>query len=252
MRLSDIMRKWIDGEPLSPTEKQEALLQFRRLEESESLWASLIKPGTRLLRIDGLETNDATIANAVITDATITNAEFSDISVANAQVTINDTGVVFANQEGRVAFEDTLGDDETIEIFSNTDDELEFTNQVGEVGMRWRVDTALHNVMNMSMREDGAVAERLNLALVDDTVAGTGVIVALGNNMYVRSHGAAGGWAGLQMGDTSTPTDNPTQAQVYFKADKIVFRYLDGATIRYKYLDLTGVGVTWQHSTSAP
>lgn len=52
----------------------------------------------------------------------------------------------------------------------------------------------------------------------------------------------------------ATPT-NPTasgQCVLYMKGDKFVIGYLDGATMRYKYLDLTGTGVTWVHTTSAP
>lgn len=52
----------------------------------------------------------------------------------------------------------------------------------------------------------------------------------------------------------ATPT-NPSassQALIYMKADKLVIGYLDGATMRYKYLDLTSTGVTWTHTTVAP
>lgn len=48
-----------------------------------------------------------------------------------------------------------------------------------------------------------------------------------------------------------TPTDG-SEAQIYVKADKLIVRYNDGGTVRYKYLDLTGTGVTWTHTTSAP
>jgi hypothetical protein len=54
--------------------------------------------------------------------------------------------------------------------------------------------------------------------------------------------------------DTATPS-NPTsgaQCRLYMKADKLVIQYNDAGTIRYKYLDLTGTGVTWVHTTSAP
>jgi len=48
-----------------------------------------------------------------------------------------------------------------------------------------------------------------------------------------------------------TPTDG-SEAQIYVKADKLIVRYNDGGTVRYKYLNLTGTGVTWTHTTSAP
>lgn len=53
---------------------------------------------------------------------------------------------------------------------------------------------------------------------------------------------------------TTTPADplDGTQARTYFKDNKIIFQYNDAGTVRYKYLDLTGVGVTWVHTTVAP
>jgi len=53
---------------------------------------------------------------------------------------------------------------------------------------------------------------------------------------------------------TATPTApaNGTEVRLYMKADKFVLQYQDGATLRYKYLDLTGTGATWTHTTSAP
>ena len=39
---------------------------------------------------------------------------------------------------------------------------------------------------------------------------------------------------------------------VYIKDSYFILRYNDGGTTRYKYLDLSGTGVTWVHSTSEP
>jgi hypothetical protein len=52
----------------------------------------------------------------------------------------------------------------------------------------------------------------------------------------------------------ATPT-NPSSGGnvvVYAKGDRIVFAFNDGGTMRYKSLLLTGTGVTWTHSTTAP
>jgi len=54
---------------------------------------------------------------------------------------------------------------------------------------------------------------------------------------------------------SSTPTYGPStssNAQIYVKGGLLVVRYQDGATLRYKYLTLTGTGTTWTHTTSAP
>lgn len=52
----------------------------------------------------------------------------------------------------------------------------------------------------------------------------------------------------------TTPPSPTASAEVneYFKNGKKVIQYNDGGTVRYKYLDLTGTGVTWVHTTSAP
>lgn len=52
----------------------------------------------------------------------------------------------------------------------------------------------------------------------------------------------------------TTPSNNAqsTDANLYVKGGKLIVQYNDGGTVRYKYLDLTGTGVTWTHSTSAP
>jgi len=59
----------------------------------------------------------------------------------------------------------------------------------------------------------------------------------------------------LQMSPVATPTywlNSSDNAQVYLKGGYIVFRYNDGGTYRYKYLNLAGTGTSWTHSTTAP
>lgn len=53
---------------------------------------------------------------------------------------------------------------------------------------------------------------------------------------------------------SATPQDPEESAQgkIYIKGDKFIIQFNDAGTIRYKYLDLTGTGVTWVHTTSAP
>ena len=43
-----------------------------------------------------------------------------------------------------------------------------------------------------------------------------------------------------------------SEAKIYIRNNKLVIQYNDAGTIRYKWLDLYGTGVTWQHSTTAP
>lgn len=54
---------------------------------------------------------------------------------------------------------------------------------------------------------------------------------------------------------TTTPSGTPAdgaEARIYMKADKLVIQYNDAGIVRYKYLDLTGTGVTWTHTPTAP
>ena len=69
-----------------------------------------------------------------------------------------------------------------------------------------------------------------------------------------RTEGSGGGSTFMRLRETSnTPPNGAGDAMhLYFKDDKLIIQFNDGGTIRYKYLDLTGTGVTWQHSTSAP
>ena len=51
-----------------------------------------------------------------------------------------------------------------------------------------------------------------------------------------------------------TPSDpsSSSEGRIYIKGGKLIVQYNDGGTTRYKSLDLTGTGVTWTHSTTAP
>lgn len=284
MNLADILGKLADGEQLSDNEKQDMRLQVRRIQEAEALLTSLIQPGTKILTVDGLVTRDAKIEDATITDATITDAtittvtivdaiisavtitdatisnatisdaSFDNIEVANAQVSINEFGVFIANQEGLIGFESTTpGATDAMSIYSNSDDYLIFQNQSGSGGFIYMVDTSAHEVMQMVIEEDPNLAKRLLIAFNTDPTNGKGERLILGSEIYLQSEGAGGSSTQLGIYPTSaTPSENPDHVQVYFKSNKIIFRWSDSGTVRYKYLDLTGTGVTWVHTTTAP
>ena len=55
-----------------------------------------------------------------------------------------------------------------------------------------------------------------------------------------------------ELSTTPTAPANGAECNVYMKNDKIVLSYNDAGTVRYKYLDLSGTGVTWVATTSAP
>ena len=55
-----------------------------------------------------------------------------------------------------------------------------------------------------------------------------------------------------EIADTPSNPTQSNQSRIYLKGDKLIIQFNDGGTVRYKYLDLTGTGVTWTHTTSAP
>lgn len=80
-------------------------------------------------------------------------------------------------------------------------------------------------------------------------------------SLYLTVFNSTGGYDGvafftgmyLELGAlTATPTRDADSPQVYVKGTKLIVRYNDGGTHRYKYLELTGTGTGWTHTTSAP
>jgi hypothetical protein len=51
---------------------------------------------------------------------------------------------------------------------------------------------------------------------------------------------------------TSPSLPSVISVNMYLRNNKFILQYNDSGTVRYKYLDLTGTGVTWVHTTTAP
>ena len=86
-----------------------------------------------------------------------------------------------------------------------------------------------------------------------------GVAVGFGLANAVTSGLAPVGTFGGEVGvlnlqptvNPSTPTSS-SDIKVYCKSGKYILQYNDAGTVRWKYLDMTGTGVTWVHTTTAP
>ena len=79
MRFSEILSKMVDGQTLSVEEKQTIVQEARRMEENSALLSSIVKPGTKILVLDGVDVTDANVINANIIDAKIVSAEAGDV-----------------------------------------------------------------------------------------------------------------------------------------------------------------------------
>lgn len=91
---------------------------------------------------------------------------------------------------------------------------------------------------------------------IDAAKAGSNIDLFAGGTRMVsiQSDGALRVIKFTRLDDTTTPA-NPSssfEGHIYVKGGKLVIQYNDAGTVRYKYLDLTGTGVTWVHTTTAP
>lgn len=82
------------------------------------------------------------------------------IKAGGGDVTLDDWGVTFANQEGNLTFTDTAGNVNTILIYSGADDFLILKNAVGAKGISFAVDDAGHNVKQIDFTTDGIIFQR--------------------------------------------------------------------------------------------
>jgi hypothetical protein len=168
-------------------------------------------------------------------------------------VVLGADGILFANnQQSALAFEDTVGGTETIIIYSSGSDELVLANQTGSDGIRINTDSATHQVLEWRFIEDTGLAERALLVL---TPATKGARLNVGNEIFIDGEGGSGGQTAITFYPSSVTPSTPSatnEASVYIKGTKLIFQYNDAGTVRYKYLDLTGTGVTWVHTTTAP
>jgi hypothetical protein len=72
-----------------------------------------------------------------------------------ADVTIDDNGVIFRNQEGGIFFGDTAGGGNAMSIYSDGADELVLQNAVGGENIRMDIDDPAHNVVAISFQYNG-------------------------------------------------------------------------------------------------
>ena len=170
---------------------------------------------------------------------------------------LDEFGLTFANQEGFVQFLDT-NEGGTMQIFADGTNSLVLKNEFGDntsgniPGIRLDVDTNAHTVMQWLFEEDQTIADRAYFEMYGDA----GSKASFSNEVWIEGEGLGGeGWNALTMNEsTNTPNvlEQDTQGRMYFRGNKVIFQWNDGGTVRYKYLDLTGTGVTWVHTTTAP
>ena len=104
--------------------------------------------------------------------------------------------------------------------------------------------------------------DRLSAVIIEEVLSvGTPLIHYTKNGISIKKRFDATDSAVLQVNGavtlyeiSATPSnpDSSVEGHVYVKGDKFIIQWNDAGTVRYKYLDLTGTGVTWVHTTTAP
>ena len=121
---------------------------------------------------------------------------------------------------------------------TSTDSQLYLSSRVNNTGSP--ANTRYASIYLVPSRNESGTIYTSSLALYQFNSTYSYEGAALFTGMY------------LQLGSASTPTRDATSPQIYFKGTKLIFRYNDSGTMRYKYLELTGTGSTWTHTTTAP
>lgn len=257
MNLADILGKLADGQTLSANEKQDMMLQVRRMQEAEALLTSLIQPGTKILNVDGLVTRDAKIEAATITDADIVNATIDQTTTGKGDVSMDDQGIWVTNQQAAFGFEDTVGNRFNLYLYSSGDDYLGLINDIAGKGIEMFCKMTDLTASRLTWVQDDVQANRMKFWLQEGT-QGLRAVFGQGSDVELYVKGTVGGATFLRMSPTLVNPPTPTNTtsgvapQIYIKGTKIVFQFEDAGTVRYKYLDLSGTGVTWVHTTVAP
>ncbi len=272
MQFSELIDKLGRGEALTPLEQQELSLEARRLQELADLFASLITPGTKILTVDGLRTvnaniEDADIVNATIQDVDIVNANITDADIMNAtidltttgagDISMDDDGIWVTNQMAALGFEDTAGNRFNLYMYSTGDNWFGIQNDIPGKGIEQFITMTDLNSAITAWSEDDLLANRSRFWLQEGQ-KGLRAVFGQGYDIefFVKGNTGGGTYFRLSPSPITPPTPSDTTSgvapNIYVKGTKFVIQYEDAGTVRYKYLELTGTGVTWVHTTVAP
>jgi hypothetical protein len=265
----EIFEKVAAGVALTPTEQNEFARFGERLQLMESVVSSWLQPGSdtpsfRDILVEGIkliiQDGDLTIdENGIHVDLGVGDGITIDengiqLDVGGGVIVMDSTGILFPNNQlSAFAFASTLGADDDILIFTDAFDALTFMNKTGNTGgMRWFIDTANHEVLTLGFIE-GLEDE----AQFDVGLGPNGARLTMGGEMELHAENSGAGLGNYISMRPSTatppdPSDGHNDVHMYTKGSKLIFQFNDGGTVRYKYLDLSGTGTTWVHTTTAP
>ena len=128
---------------------------------------------------------------------------------------------------------------------------MHFQNFTAGCRFQFSVKTTDGGVPSFVIREDPANDDRAQYDFSDGT---NGAKLTMGNNislnaasdddLFYSTH--------LQIRETAITPTLTYGGNIYFRNNKLVIQWNDSPDVRYKYLDLTGAGVTWVSTTTPP
>lgn len=241
MTFAEVMDKLTKGEQLTEIEKQTAVREAKRLEDAASLILGMVRPGTGTLQVDHMVANDAQIHDADIVTATVSGTMTVDgtISAGTDHVRLTSSGIdiIEGPSASYLNFYDTNGS--TLRAYLGTDvGGLDILGCIPGESISLIVRTTANETPSIVIREDPNTANAINYSFGRGSAGGVVVIpvAELVNDMQTPGTGLVSG----------------VNHQLYTYGSRVVFRYNDSGTIRYKWLDMAGTGVTWVHSTTPP
>jgi hypothetical protein len=138
-----------------------------------------------------------------------------------------------------------------------------------EIGGMYARDDAGNNVVGFRVVDEAGCGDDTTLEIASTSTTNATAVVDLIAN---RETEGTDTYIHLERSDTAADIDILTPASgrvrigqtlnllgaagalcdIYIKGSYLIVRYDDGGTTRYKYLDLSGTGTGWSHSTSEP
>lgn len=275
--LTDLFTKIATGEKLNELEIEQFKQEVQRLEEARYFLDTIRGAVDSTLVVDELRTR--------LGDMVFDSHGLFVFNSLESGITFGDSN----NQRGLVGFVNdpnndfemfNLTDTGTISFFLGTQadvirvlhllkDEVVFSTRetAGDRLLLWMTNERFKFYLpnssgaimdTFSIQFDALQAGRTLVQIQGEGNQGTRLTLDGADNDAVidfRTQGSAGGSTFIRMRETSTTPPDPSAndaVHIYIKSDKLIFQFNDGGTVRYKYLDLTGTGVTWVHTTTAP
>lgn len=185
-----------------------------------------------------LQGDDCQVANARIVEASGTTIPAKGIKVDGARCNIA-SGVVQAyDMTSGVALE-----------LNSSDCNINLLLRASTTGLDYNNSAQGRNILNLNFATCTTDIDAAAAISTSDVIRVTG---DTGNATVRSAQSNIGRMRFVELAANPATPASGAEANLYMKGDKLIAQYNDGGTERWKYLDLTGTGTTWTHTTVAP